>query len=95
LRQLRNAGDKVALLQSGSNRPVAQDARHHAVVLQKWGELINDDKGCFFFVVLSNMFGEFGVRCTCSVLVGNVDADIYFLYVYIVYISMLCVVFNF
>jgi len=47
----------------------------------------------FFFVVLSNMFGEFGVRCTCSVLVGNVDADIYFLYVYIVYISMLCFVF--
>ena len=44
----------------------------------------------FFFVVLSNMFGEFGVRCTCSVLVGNVDTDIYFLYVYIVYISMLC-----
>jgi len=43
LRQLRNAGDKVALLQSGSNRPVAQDARHHPVVLQKWGELINDD----------------------------------------------------
>ena len=47
----------------------------------------------FFFVVLSHMFGEFGVRCTCSVLVGNVDADIYFLYVYIVYISMLCFVF--
>ena len=39
------------------------------------------------------MFGEFGVRCTCFLLVGNVDADIYFLYVYIVYISMLCFVF--